>query len=168
MSNLEQVKKDLLFVSFYIKKQDNFIKIVRNIFLKKENIKFFLLEFLETFWYGEMTLFRTFSLLLILIQKNKTIIFDEIIENSLMFSFIKKSFIVAKLTSVVKFDFIEERCIAQQLRAIFRISKIKLASRTDSNLIGGYKVEIGSTLIDKSIRRGLNDISNILGTLKFY
>merc|ERR1712066_33715 len=112
------------------------------------------------------TLFRSFSLLLILIQKYKSIIFDGIIESALMFSFLIKSFVFAKLTSVIEFDFIEEMCIAQQLKAIFYISKIKLALRIDSNLIGGYKVEIGSILIDKSIRNQLNNISDILGTVK--
>lgn len=170
-SSLNQILGDLLFVYYYIKNPtiDNiFIKILQNVSLKKKNRKYFLLQFLEKYWYKNLNLFRFYSLLSLLIQNDRIILLDKIVQQSLLLSYKKKYFVIAKITSSVKLSWRQKRSIRLHLKDIFGIKKIKLAVKRDLNLIGGYKIEVGSTLIDKSIRYRLNELNSLLGTLKFY
>jgi F-type H+-transporting ATPase subunit delta len=43
------------------------------------------------------------------------------------------------------------------------VKQIKLALKVDPQLIGGFTVEVGSKLIDTSIRGQLRKISSLLG-----
>jgi F-type H+-transporting ATPase subunit delta len=126
------------------------------------------LQFLEKYWYDNLNLFRFYLLLSLLIQNDRIIILDKIVQKSLLLSYKKKSFVIAKITSSVELSWRQKRSIYQHLKGMYGIKKIKLALKTDLNLIGGYKIEVGSTLIDKSIRHRLNKINSLLGTLKFY
>jgi F-type H+-transporting ATPase subunit delta len=55
--------------------------------------------------------------------------------------------------------------IAEKLKVITGAKQIKLALKVDPSLIGGFTVEIGSKLIDTTIRGQLKQISNLLGAI---
>jgi len=57
----------------------------------------------------------------------------------------------------------QQQKIADKLKTITGAKQIKLALKVDPQLIGGFTVEIGSKLIDTSIRGQLKQISNLLG-----
>jgi len=52
---------------------------------------------------------------------------------------------------------------AERLKVITGAKQIKLALKVDPQLIGGFTVEIGSKMIDTSIRGQLKQISSLLG-----
>jgi F-type H+-transporting ATPase subunit delta len=51
------------------------------------------------------------------------------------------------------------------LKKITGAKQIKLALKVDPQLIGGFTIEIGSKLIDTSIRGQLKQISTLLGAV---
>ena len=51
----------------------------------------------------------------------------------------------------------------EKLKKITRAKQIKLALKVDPQLIGGFTIEIGSKMIDTSIRGQLKQISSLLG-----
>jgi len=53
--------------------------------------------------------------------------------------------------------------IAEKLKVITGAKQIKLALKVDPTLIGGFTIEIGSKMIDTSIRGQLRQISSLLG-----
>ena len=53
--------------------------------------------------------------------------------------------------------------IAEKLKKITGAKQIKLALKVDPQLIGGFTIEIGSKMIDTSIRGQLKKISALLG-----
>ena len=70
---------------------------------------------------------------------------------------------IAKVTSSVKLSAQQQKNLAEKLKVITGAKQIKLALKVDSQLIGGFTVEIGSKLIDTSIRGQLKQISTLLG-----
>jgi len=57
----------------------------------------------------------------------------------------------------------QQQNIAEKLKLISGAKQIKLALKIDPQLIGGFTIEIGSKLIDTSIRYQLKKISTLLG-----
>ena len=57
----------------------------------------------------------------------------------------------------------QQKEIAEKLKVITGAKQIKLALKIDPQLIGGFTIEIGSKMIDTSIRGQLKQISTLLG-----
>ena len=57
----------------------------------------------------------------------------------------------------------DQKNIAEKLKTITGAKQIKLALKVDPQLIGGFTIEIGSKMIDTSIRGQLKQISSLLG-----
>ena len=70
---------------------------------------------------------------------------------------------IAKVTSSVQLSAEQQKNIAEKLKTITGAKQIKLALKVDPTLIGGFTVEIGSKLIDTSIRGQLKQITTLLG-----
>lgn len=62
------------------------------------------------------------------------------------------------LTSAIKFGDQELGAVGQELERIFK-RKIVLENRVDSDLLGGYVVRVGNTVIDQSVANKINGFS---------
>jgi len=100
---------------------------------------------------------------MLLVDRGRIAILDTIAEKFLELSYKKESIEIAKVTSSIKLSTEQQKNIALKLKSITGAKQIKLALRVDPKLIGGFTVEIGSKLIDTSIRGQLKQISNLLG-----
>ena len=67
------------------------------------------------------------------------------------------------MTSSIELSTQQQKNLAEKLKTITGAKQIKLALKVDPSLIGGFTVEIGSKLIDTSIRGQLRQISSLLG-----
>ena len=73
--------------------------------------------------------------------------------------FQKKSELIAELKSAKKLSSDEIKEITDELSINFS-SKIKLNYKHDESLIGGLVVQVGSTMVDSSIKNKLQQIEN--------
>jgi len=103
------------------------------------------------------------TLTFLMLFRGRIAILDTIAEKFLELSYKKESIEIAKVTSSIKLSTEQQKNIALKLKSITGAKQIKLALRVDPKLIGGFTVEIGSKLIDTSIRGQLKQISNLLG-----
>ena len=71
--------------------------------------------------------------------------------------------IASKKLFSYQLDKINQKEIAEKLKTITGAKQIKLALKVDPQLIGGFTIEIGSKMIDTSIRGQLKQISSLLG-----
>ena len=55
----------------------------------------------------------------------------------------------------------------ENLCTIIGVKTVQLARRVDEKLIGGFIIEYGSTMIDRSIRGQFRKISVLLGLKRF-
>merc|ERR1712182_155424 len=112
---------------------------------------------------GEQVDGNTLKFLLLLVDRNRIALVDEVAQKFLELSYKQESIEVAKVISSVQLSAQQQQNLAEKLKTITGAKQIKLALKVDPNLIGGFTVEIGSQYIDTSIRGQLRQISNLLG-----
>ena len=106
---------------------------------------------------------NTLKFLLLLVDRGRIALLDGIAQKFLELSYEEESIAIAKVTSSVQLSAQQQQNIAEKLKVICGAKQIKLALKVDPQLIGGFTVEIGSKLIDTSIRGQLRQISSLLG-----
>jgi len=94
-----------------------------------------------------------------LISKRRFFYVEKILKNFVNTCSIKRSELKAELTSAKNLTEIEINNIKEELTKTFS-SKIKLNYKHDASLIGGLIVQVGSTMVDTSIKNKLQQIEN--------
>ena len=103
------------------------------------------------------TLFQNF--LNFLIQKRRFFFVERILKSYIEICSIKRGELKAELKSAKKLSSDEISKITDELTKNFS-SKIKLNYKHDESLIGGLVVQVGSTMVDTSIKNKLQQIEN--------
>ena len=122
-------------------KQDDLLKIITSI---SESYKF-------------ETLFKNF--LNFLIQKRRLFFLEKILNSFIEICSRKRGEIKAELKSAKELSNDEIIKITEELTKNFS-SKIKLNYKYDKSLIGGLVLQVGSTMVDTSIKNKLQQIEN--------
>jgi F-type H+-transporting ATPase subunit delta len=94
-----------------------------------------------------------------LISKRRFFYVDKILKSFVETCSIKRGELKAELTSAKNLTENEVNSIKEELTKNFS-SKIKLNYKHDANLIGGLIVQVGSTMVDTSIKNKLQQIEN--------
>ena len=102
-------------------------------------------------------LFRNF--LNFLIQKRRFFFIERILKSFIEICSKKRGELTAELKSAKKLSSDEIKKITDELSINFS-SKIKLNYKHDESLIGGLVVQVGSTMVDASIKNKLQQIEN--------
>ena len=102
-------------------------------------------------------LFKNF--LNFLIQKRRFFFIERILKSFIEICSKKRGELVAELKSAKKLSSDEIKKITDELSMNFS-SKIKLNYKYDESLIGGLVVQVGSTMVDSSIKNKLQQIEN--------
>ena len=114
---------------------------------------------------GEQISSQTLTFLMLLVDRGRIAYLDGIAYKFLELSYKEESIEIAKVTSSVQLSAQQQKTIAEKLKKITGAKQIKLALKVDPQLIGGFTIEIGSKLIDTSIRGQLKQISTLLGAV---
>ena len=112
---------------------------------------------------GEQISDITLKFLLLLVDRGRIEILESIAQNFLELSYKHEAIEIAKITSSIQLSAQQQKEIAGKLKVITGAKQIKLALKVDPQLIGGFTIEIGSKMIDTSIRGQLKQISYLLG-----
>jgi len=99
---------------------------------------------------------------LLLVERGRIEFLASIAQKFLELSFKQESIEIAKITSAIQLSSQQQKGISEKLKVLTGVKQIKLALKVDPSLIGGFTIEIGSKMIDTSIRGQLNQISSLL------
>ena len=94
-----------------------------------------------------------------LIQKRRFFFIERILKSFIEICSKKRGELIAELKSAKKLSSDEIKKITDELSTNFS-SKIKLNYKHDESLIGGLVVQVGSTMVDSSIKNKLQQIEN--------
>jgi len=94
-----------------------------------------------------------------LISKRRFFYVDKILKSFAEMCSVKRGELKTKLTSAKDLSKNEINSIKEELTKIFN-SKIKLNYKHNASLIGGLIVQVGSTMVDTSIKNKLQQIEN--------
>jgi len=106
---------------------------------------------------------NTLKFLLVLVDRNRIQFFESIAKKFLELGYEEESLKIAKITSSIQLSADQQIELVEKLKKITRAKQVKLALKVDPQLIGGCIIQIGSQMIDMSIRGQLKKISALLG-----
>jgi F-type H+-transporting ATPase subunit delta len=157
-SSLKDTTNDMNIVSQFLVNSNDLKKFLGNPLITREAKKNVLKDVL-----GEQIGSKSLTFLLLLVDRNRIAFLEDITQKFLELSYKKESIEIAKVTSSLQLSTQQQQSLAEKLKKVTGAKQIKLALKVDPSLIGGFTVEIGSKLIDTSIRGQLRQISSLLG-----
>jgi F-type H+-transporting ATPase subunit delta len=159
-NSLKETTNDMNIVSQFLANSSDLKKFLGNPLITREAKKGVLKDVL-----GEQIGEKTLTFLMLLVDRNRIAYLDSIAYKFVELSYNEESIEIAKVTSSVRLSSEQQKGIATKLKDITGAKQIKLALKVDPTLIGGFTIEIGSKLIDTSIRGQLKQISSLLGAV---
>jgi F-type H+-transporting ATPase subunit delta len=156
--SLKETTNDMNIVSQFLANSSDLKKFLGNPLITKDAKKNVVKDIL-----GEQIAGSTLKFLLLLVDRGRIEILESIAQKFLELSYKQESIEIAKITSSIQLSAQQQKEIAEKLKIITGAKQIKLALKVDPQLIGGFTIEIGSKLIDTSIRGQLKQISTLLG-----
>jgi len=152
---VEEIEKNSSSIIQLISSNDNFNSIIKNPTIKREDKLNLILTVSEQFKLNSLfTKFLSF-----LISKRRFFYIEKILKNFIETCSKKRGEIKAELTTAKELTESKINNIKDELTRNFR-NKIKLNYKCDTSLIGGLIVQIGSTMVDTSIKNKLKKIEN--------
>ena len=155
--SLKDTTNDINIVSQFLANSSDLKKFLGNPLITRESKKNVVKDII-----GEQIGSSTLKFLLLLVDRNRIQVLDSIALKFLELSYKQESIEIAKITSSVQLSADQQKSIAEKLKVITGAKQIKLALKIDASLIGGFTIEIGSQMIDTSIRGQLRQISTLL------
>ena len=152
---LSQVEEQSLSVLNLINQSKDFFNLVKDPTTSQEDLSKVINNIADINIFEN--LFKNF--LNFLIQKRRFFFIERILKSFIEICSKKRGELIAQLKSAKKLSNDEIKKITDELSTNFS-SKIKLNYKHDESLIGGLIVQVGSTMIDSSIKNKLQQIEN--------
>jgi len=152
---LSQIEDQSLSMLNLINQSNDFYNLIKDPTINQEDLSKVINIIVEKNKFD--TLFKNF--LNFLIQKRRFFFIESILESFIETCSIKRGELKAELKSAKNLSSDEITKITELLTKNFS-SKIKLNYKHDESLIGGLVVQVGSTMVDTSIKNKLQQIEN--------
>ena len=152
---LGQIEEQSLSVLNLIDQSKDFFHLIKDPTTSHEDLSKIINKIAESNKFDN--LFKNF--LNFLIQKRRFFFIERILKSFIEICSKKRGELTAELKSAKKLSNDEIKKITDELSTNFK-SKIKLNYKHDESLIGGLVVQVGSTMIDTSIKNKLQQIEN--------
>ena len=152
---LDEIEKHSSSLIKLIFNSEEFKSLIKNPTIKQKDLLIAVLKISEQYKLNDLlTKFLRF-----LVSKRRFFYVEKILKDFIETCSKKRGEVKAELTSAKELSENEINSIKEELVTIFS-SKIKLNYKYDSSLIGGLVVQIGSTMVDTSIKNKLQKIEN--------
>ena len=101
--------------------------------------------------------------LMVLCDRGRISYLDDIIRKALEIAYKKASIEVAYVTSSTQLTPSQEEALISKLQSMTGAKQIKVKLTVDETLLGGFIVQVGSKIIDTSIKGQLRKLASYLG-----
>ena len=152
---LNQIEEQSLSILNLINQSKDFTNLIKDPTINQEDLSKVINKLAENNKFDN--LFKNF--LNFLIQKRRFFFLERILRSFIEICSKKRGELMAELKSAKKLSTDEIKKITDELSSNFS-SKIKLNYKHDESLIGGLVVQVGSTMVDTSIKNKLQQIEN--------
>ena len=152
---LNQIEEQSLSILNLINQSRDFFNIIKDPTISQDDLLKVVNKLAENNEFDD--LFKNF--LNFLIQKRRFFFIERILKSFIEICSKKRGELIAELKSAKKLSSDEIKKITDELSTNFS-SKMKLNYKHDESLIGGLVIQVGSTMIDTSIKNKLQQIEN--------
>nr|YP_009420434.1 ATP synthase CF1 delta subunit [Chroomonas placoidea]ASO76073.1 ATP synthase CF1 delta subunit [Chroomonas placoidea] len=101
--------------------------------------------------------------LMVLADRGRIAYLADVIEIALELAYKKASIQIAYVSSSLELTSSQEEALIERLQKMTGASQIKLKLSVDNSLLGGFIVQVGSKIIDNSVKGQLRQLSAYLG-----
>lgn len=101
--------------------------------------------------------------LMVLCDRGRISYLEDIVEISLEIAYKKASIKIAYVTSSVEVTAAQEESLTAKLQSMTGAKQIKLKLNVDESLLGGFIIQVGSKIVDNSVKGQLKQLSSYLG-----
>ena len=154
-NSIDEIEKNSLAIIKLISSSDDFNFIIKDPTNQKEDQLNLILKISENYKLNNLLT----NFLRFLISKRRLFYVEKILKDFIETCSKKRGEIKAELTAAKELTEKEINSIKEELTKNFS-SKIKLNYKYDPSLIGGLIVQVGSTMVDTSIKNKLQKITN--------
>lgn len=151
MSELDKNLYDTQNLLQIFKDNKYFVKFIKNPTIGSNNQKKIFEKIINSMSFSNS--FKNF--LFLLIKKKRIFFLDQILKKFIQISKLNKGIMEAKLVSSKELTDEEQKKISDELSKAIGAS-LTFNYSVNENLLGGFKIQVGSILIDTSIRNKLN------------
>ena len=152
---LDQIEEQSLSMLNLINQSKDFINLIKDPTISQEDLSKVINKLAENNKFDN--LLKNF--LNFLIQKRRFFFLERILKSFIEICSKKRGEVIAELKSAKKLSNDEIKKITVELSTNFS-SKMKLNYKHDESLIGGLVIQVGSTMVDTSIKNKLQQIEN--------
>ncbi len=107
---------------------------------------------------------NTLKFLLVLCDRGRISYLEPIVNKALELAYKAASIETVKVMSSVPFTSTQQEALISKLKKMTGADQIRLDITTNSSLIGGFVVQVGSKIIDTSLQGQLKQLSSYLGS----
>nr|ALL97196.1 ATP synthase CF1 subunit delta [Pyropia endiviifolia] len=153
------------------KKVSKDIQLVQSILSQSEKLKIFLANPLKTVeakkqviiaTFGDQISEHTLSFLMILVDRKRIAMLDTIANKYLKLAYQMESLTIANINTSIALNSEQENLLTEKIKIMTKAKEVKLIISIDPELIGGFTIQIGSKVIDTSIKGQLRQMASHL------
>lgn len=147
------------------------IQSIQNILAQSDKLKNFLANPLKTVeskkeviiaTVGDQISENTLSFLMILVDRKRIGMLDAIASKYLELAYQMESLTIANINTSIALSPDQETLLTEKIKVMTKAKEVKLIISVDPELIGGFTIQIGSKVIDTSIRGQLRQMASHL------
>lgn len=147
------------------------IQSIQNILSQSDKLKNFLANPLKTVeakkeviiaTFGDQISENTLSFLMILVDRKRIAMLDAIASKYLALAYQMESLTIANINTSIALSSDQENLLTEKIKVMTKAKEVKLIVSVDPELIGGFTIQIGSKVIDTSIRGQLRQMASHL------
>lgn len=154
---LDKASEDITMINQVLAESDSLTKFLSNPLVTQKSKK----EVITQLFSGQISdIILTF--LLVLIDRKRIAFIQSILERYLELAYDLESLIIAQVVSSIALTDIQQENLIKKLKSMTGDNQVKLEISVDTDLIGGFTVQIGSKVIDTSLKGQLKEISYFL------
>lgn len=154
LESLEKCNNDLSLISTALSESQDLQTFLLNPLTHKSTKK----EVLKNIFSNQVNDF-IIKFLFLLIDRRRISFLNTIIDKYFSLTYSLESVSIAQLYSASDLSEKQQENLVHKIKSLTNSSEIKLISKKDPNLIGGFIIKIGSKVIDASLAGKLNKIS---------
>lgn len=156
--SLDTVINDLNCLASTLSNSQEFKKVMANPLVSIETKKSIIKSV-----FSEKVAAKTLNFLLVLSDRGRIGYLESIITKAIELAYRAASIEIVKVTSASSFTVSQQEALVSKLKKLTGATQIKLEIVVDTNLIGGFIIQVGSRVIDTSLQGQLRQLSTYLG-----
>jgi len=106
----------------------------------------------------------TLNFIKLIIDRNRIILLEKICDEFIALAYDKSGITIANVTTSIPFTEKQYNLLIEKIKKLTNSNDVEINVEVDSELIGGFTIQLGSKIIDNSLKGQLQQMASYLNT----